>query len=79
MLRLVYKGSLTLTLVGLGLEVNPGDEISVSAELGESLLRRSDFRRATEHNLAEPADVDKESTPEPAPKPKQKTTETKAS
>ena len=55
--RLVYKGSVTATFMGVNTELNPGDEFDVSDDLVASFLQRSDVEIVADHQMSESDDV----------------------
>lgn len=68
--RLVYKGQVTASFLGINTELNPGDVFTVPDDLAESFLQRSDVEAAADHSMAEPEDLVSEPTPEPVAKSK---------
>lgn len=70
--RLVYKGQVTTTFMGINAELSPGDEFNVPDDQAAAFLQRPDIAPATDYSMAEPEDL--VSKPEPVAKTKKATT-----
>lgn len=67
--KLVYLGSVPATFMGINRELQPGDAFTVSDELAESFLGRSDIETAAPEPDPTPVKTKKAAQPEPASDP----------
>lgn len=66
--RLVYKGSVTATFMGINAELNPGDVFNAPDDMVESFLQRGDIEIAADHQMEEPDDAKPEADSAPKTK-----------